>query len=218
MVLDKKARPNAGFTLVELLIASAVMAILVIGLSGHVRAAVEVWQRATAATETLQRERVALDRMSRDLSGAVSVDSRPEAYGTTAGFFPSPVFDSSQLFFYSESTLGSPAGRDVRFVSYACREYNGEPGLWRTELPLYAAVARLEAEPQRLLDSCDGLSLRYPVLGQGEAAGLEWRADWPGTVDRLPAMVEVSIKPAQGRTVRRVFAVPVGRWNPGQSG
>src|SRR3989338_7112977 len=74
-----------GFTLVELLIAATMMSVLFIGLGGHLRGGIEVWRQTTQRVDALQRQRVTLDRLERDLANGIVYDARDEAYGVEEG-------------------------------------------------------------------------------------------------------------------------------------
>ena len=85
--------PNGpGFTLVELLIAATMMSVLFIGLGSHLRGGIAVWRQTTQRVDALQRERVALDRLERDLANSVIYDQRDTAYGVEEGKLPPPQF------------------------------------------------------------------------------------------------------------------------------
>ena len=205
-------QPNAGFTFVELLIAATMISILFVGLGTHLRGGLTVWQRTTATTDALQRQRVAFDRLERDLSNAIVYDDRAVSYGNVKGQLPKPQFDAAAIDVYTVSTQPFPS---VRFVTYACERVNGTPGLWRTSQSVGEARARLpQPTPELVLPDCESMSFRYAyVPPKGAArAGLEWKAQWPDSPDdalKLPRLIEVTVQ-VSGRSVRRVCAIPIG--------
>lgn len=217
---------RSAFTFVELLIASTMIAVLFVGLGAHLRGGLTVWQRTTAMGEALQRQRVASDRLERDLANALVFDARKDAYGGTTGQLPLPVFGDTTLSFFTVSPMGASGSPAIRFVTYACGEHGGTTGLWRTSQSVGAARARSpEPMPELLLPDCDALAFQYAYLPAPEAGQpgrqplreLEWKSAWPDDADeplRLPRLVEVSIEVA-GRQARRVCALPSGAF--GQS-
>ena len=203
-----------GFTFVELLIAATMMSVLFVGLGSHLRAGIAVWQRATQTTETLQRHRVALDRLERDLANAVAYDAREQAYGSEPGKLHPPQFDASELHWFTVEPATREKPSVVRFVTYACREEGGVSGLWRTSQSLGEVRAQRAATPALLLPDCGQFALRYAYLPAEESAPLEWYAQWrPDPKKELPRLVELSVT-AAGRQTRRVCFIPTGVLKP----
>jgi len=66
-----------GFTLVEILIALSIAAVLTVSLAGVLRGAVTTWRALRAQARMDQRARVVIDRMGRDLRNAVTVPGNP---------------------------------------------------------------------------------------------------------------------------------------------
>ena len=206
-----------GFTLIELLLAATMLAILVISVSGHLRAGVEVWKRQDRSAESLQRRRAALTQLDQDLAHALIIDSRQEAYGIEAGKLPAPLFGSSQMEWYSAHLPSEqkPLGSAV-FVRYWCGVDGEKSGLWRQVIPLALARARTIVEPVLLLPGCESMTVRYAVLAGSESSVLEWRTSWTSGVDRLPGLVEVRLEIADSEEVVQVFALPSGTLSDSQ--
>ena len=204
-----------GFTLVELLIASTMIAILFVGLGAHLRGGLMVWQRTTASGETLQRRRVAFDQLERDLGNALVYDSRSRAYGSDPGQMPLPQFGAATLRFYTVVGAAASPSPAVRVVTYACESPEGKAGLWRSSQTVEQARAKIEAPiPELLLPGCESLSLRYAYLpaAGSEPFALEWRENWPddpGAITKLPRLLEISLVVA-GHPLRRRYAIPPG--------
>ena len=204
---------SRGFTLVELLIAATMFAILAIGLGGHLRGGLTVWRRTEALMDRLQRQRVAFDRLGRELANAVVYDGRAEAYGEEPGTLPRPRFEPDVLawFTVTRPSAGAPAG--IRRVSYACGVRDGVAGFYRRSQTIGEARRRVDAEPERALEGCERLRLRFGVLAGEGAAPVEWRERWDPPETSLPRLVEVTTEMADGERVSRVFLVPAGRGN-----
>ena len=202
-------RPARGFTLVELLVAATMMSVLFVGLGAHLRAGLTVWQRATTTGERIQRQRVGLERLERDLANAVLYDIRGTSYGETQGSLLAPRLDGDALAYFTvlQGAAGLPS---VRFVTYHCGESGGVTGLWRTSQPIGEVRARRDAAPELILPECDRLSLRYAVPSADAAAPMDWREQWTDTEKSLPRLVEVTVHAPSGGTLKRLFAVPAG--------
>lgn len=204
-----------GFTLVELLIASVMMAVLVVGLGAHLRGGLTVWRRATASGEAVQRQHVALERLGRELANAVVLDNREASYGDAAGMLPRPqLLDTSLAWFTARPASSRQPLPVVRFVSYRCEERDGVRGLWRTSQPLGEARAHREPTPELLLPGCEALRARYAHLPPEPEAPLEWRDRWEQPERALPRLVDLTLELGAGGQVTRRLALPVGVGTP----
>lgn len=207
----------SGFTFVELLIAATMMSLLFVGLGAHLRGGLIVWRRATETTQTLQQQRVAMDRLERDLATAILYDPRPESYGSEIGALPAPEFGVDRLAWFTVAPASPARPARVHAVTYACAPVSGVPGLWRTARSLGEARAGSLPQPQRLLPDCETLSMRYAYLPAAASEPLEWKAEWQAPEHTLPRLVEVSIRFASGGSLTRIFAIPAGILKPAEA-
>lgn len=200
-----KGAISAGFTFVELLLAATMLSVLFVGLGAHLRGGVLVWRRTTEGLETLQRRRVALNLLADDLANAV-------LFSDASADAPLPVreFGDAALGFVSADRGYGAHPPSLRFVAYRCGEEDGEPGLWRTSQTLAQARMHEDAEPQRLLEGCTALRLRYGYAG---AEGMEWRDTWEFP-DELPQAVEAQLELGAGAPLRQVLTIPSGALKP----
>ncbi len=191
------------------------ISVLFVGLGAHLRGGLTVWQRATATTERLQRQRVAFDRLERDLANAIVYDDRPSSYGELNGQLPTPQFGAATLGVYTVSTATTQPSPAIRLVTYTCERIDGTPGFWRTSQLVGEARERSQqSAPELMLPGCEALSLRYAYrpTGTTEQGGLEWKARWldrPDEALRLPRLIEATVQ-VSGRSVRRICAIPIG--------
>ena len=206
---------SEGFTLVELLIAATMMAVLFVGLGAHLRGGITVWRRATASEQTLQRRRVALDRLGRELADALIYDGRRDTYEPD-GRLAAPQFSAAQLRWFTLAPTGRRQPAAVRFVTYACERHDGVKGLWRTSQSVDAWRSRQPAAPELLLTGCDQLTIRYaiqrlPDQPASDGDPVAWRATWDDSITTLPRLLAVSLKLDTGEDLTRVFAIPAGK-------
>ena len=198
---------HPGFTLVELLIAATMMSVLFIGLGSHLRAGISVWRLTTQRVDALQRERIALDRLERDLANSVLYDQRDDAYGSEEGKLPPPQFGATSLAWYTVSpTTQRPS---VRFVTYACEPREDTTSLWRTSQSVGEARAKREPSKELLLPGCESLRVRYAYEPPAVSEALDWRETWLFSKE-LPRLMEVTVRMSSGREVGRVIAIPQG--------
>ncbi|HEX9779839.1 MAG TPA: prepilin-type N-terminal cleavage/methylation domain-containing protein [bacterium] len=198
---------HRGFTLVELLIASTMIAVLIGALALHLRGGLSVWRRTQQGADALQRRRIALDLLERDLVNAFVYDMRQERYGEEPGQLPAPEFLEDALRVY---TRASDDAGGVRIVEYRC-----EPeGAWRrTERTVGEARAGVAGEARPLLESCGAFLLRYGSEPTHEPGTLVWLDVWSGSPVELPRLVEVTLR-SGGRTVRHLVLMPQGTLTP----
>jgi hypothetical protein len=190
------------------------MSVLFVGLGAHLRAGISVWQRATAKVDVLQRQRLALNRLERDLSNAIVYDPREESYGTEGGKLPWPQFGDGALAYFTVSASAAEQPPAVRFVTYRCEEIDGTPGLWRTSQFVGEARTIRHPPPELILPNCEGLSFQYAFLPGDESEPIAWRAEWSNAQAALPPLVEASVRLGSGAQVKRLCAIPAGVWKP----
>ncbi len=194
-----------GFTFVELLLAATILSVLFVGLGAHVRGGVIVWRRTTSGLEALQRRRVALDRLGDDLANAVLFND-----GSVDAPLPARSFGESELRFVSVDRGYSVRAPALRVITYRCGDEDGVAGLWRTSLTLAQARMNEEVKPQRMLEGCTALRLRYGYAG---AEGIEWQDAWRFP-DEQPQVIEAQFEFAGRPTLRQVLIIPTGALKP----
>lgn len=205
---------RAGLTFVELVIAATMMSVLFVGLGSHLRGGITVWQRATTISEQLQQQRVALERLQRDLADAF-VYSQEQAYGPPPKL-PAPLFEPDQLRWFTrqQATTTRPPG--VRIVDYRCETRDGVQGLWRTSWSI--SEARSETflpTPELLLPGCDALSARYaylPPAGAPPTPPFEWHDRW-NEPKQLPPLIALSLEGAR-MAIQQWLSIPAGMMKP----
>ena len=194
-----------GFTLLELLIALAVFAILSVMAYRGLAAVGEARARVEAQAEALAALQLALGLLERDLEQAVGRPVR-DAYGETA-----PAFEGSalgpQLMALTRAGWRNPAGAprsDLQRVAYRYRDETLIRAHWRV-LDQAQDSAALE---RPLLAGVNAVDLRF--LDQR----LQWQSAWPpeagGDPARLPRAVEITLDVDGIGEVRRLFRLPPG--------
>lgn len=210
-------RATNGFTFVELLVAATIIAVLFVTVSAHLRGGLTVWRRATDQGEAVQRMRVALDRLERDVTQAIVYDDREDQY-EGAGLLPLPRFGADALQFVTQAVTRAGLPPSVRVVSYRCDATGATPGLQRTSQSIREARSGMAPALEAMLPECTELSFQYAFQlaeDAGDPSVVEWRPTWPDDPDkplRLPRLIEVTLQSATGRSIRRVMTVPLGQF------
>jgi hypothetical protein len=187
---------------VELVLAATIVAILMVGLGVHLRGAMMVWRRTTDTLERLQRERVALERIGRDLANAFVYDGSDHARVQHA-------FGAREAKWIT-MTSSTAKGPAVRSVAYRCATAERGTQLLRSEqTPREASTGVGDVSESVLLPGCEGLAFRYAFLPEEGGVDLLWQEQWP-YLNELPRLIEVTITSARGRALRVVFANPSG--------
>jgi len=200
-----RARPQAGFTLLELLIAIGITAMLV---SAAVQAYVSLSRAQEQALGRKGRDRAALvllDRIERELVGTLLIE-RPEESDRLS--HPYVFIGEDRVFGSNDSdalrfitlTPARPPGTQVsggmRMVTYGF-EPRADEGvdMLRQEEPLPDSMDKQISaiDGQLVMDQLAHFRLRY----QDDESG-EWVRRWDSTdialLDRLPSAVEVSVQ------------------------
>jgi general secretion pathway protein J len=182
---------NGGFTLVELLVATTLLALLSLVLFGGLRFGARAWEAGgesiertgemEAAQELLRRTLV--EAMAFEQGGAVRQPPLTGGPNRISFFAPMPRHEA----------LAGPA----RYAIWVDPE--GRLSLaWELRRPERKLDAPFAGEPATLLQNVEGLSLSYYGPAQaGEQPG--WHESWSGHV--LPLLIRIDV--AFGATDRR---------------
>ena len=206
-----------GLTFVELLIAGAIFAILLVGLSAHLRGDVAAWRRATTTVEQLQQVRVALDRWEADLAGGL-------VFEPGGIWMPQQAFDSTRMQWYvvRPGQAGPSAAGRVWFVTYELQPDGQGLALTRTSLTVAQAASTITTAPERLLRDVQSLTIRYGYVAGSEAPPgqpqtITWTNNWTD-LTQTPRLIEVTLELgshwAITRQFRQVFVIPSGSLTP----
>jgi general secretion pathway protein J len=195
-------RRAAGFTLLELLVALALFAVLAAMAYGGLASMVRTREQLGARGERLAAMQLAVSLLERDLRQAAlrpvrgrSGEILPTLIGQTRGFEISTMNAVSPL------VVARPT---VVRVGYAL---DGR----RLQRLAFAVLDRSPAtQPasKTLLEAVDDLGLRY--LNADQAWIDQWPPPRPGGPDMeaLPRAVELTLRSADFGTIRRVIALP----------
>lgn len=202
-----------GFTLLELLVALAIVAIVIFAQVAPFRRAIESRDRAEAAMARSNAARVTLDRLAEELTGAVALKGRSFAVADVTLDRP-----ASELSFATTAARRMHAGPQdpIEIVSY--RLEPPRPGEWGARLvkqqsPSLAAEGSPPPAPVVVLDDVAGfhVTVRPP---QGRDWLPTWRGGDGGRSQDLPRAVAMELLLADGdgepTPYRTTVALPMG--------
>lgn len=183
---EQRRRQSGGFTLIEILVAISVVAILLTSIYGIFSTVSSAKDRLDTDSEAYHRARVIFDRLGRELRGAYYTASNK-------GTLFRGGTDSDELPFLELSTTAvsplSSTGTGFAVVRYRLEEDTETDDdrkiLLRREVPLLAKQETVEETAAMRL--APGIS-RFQVRFYAETA---WHENWDAAVNGLPDMVEV---------------------------
>lgn len=177
-------RREQGFTLIEILVAISIGAILLTTIYGVFGSVSGARDRLEAIGEEYHQARVLYDRLASEIRSGyfntASKQTRLVAGNNTQGY---PFLEFS-------TTLSTPlfGGRPggISLVRYEQLEMEREIRLYRNEWPLLNAEP--SHEPQLLITGLKSFALRY-------YDGANWQDDWDSRqMGKLPEMIELTIE------------------------
>lgn len=187
----RTARASAGFTLLEILLALVLMALVMLGVWGVLAGAARVGHTADAVMAANENVRTTQQFLRRYVSmAAVQPWAKP-------GDERARVFrgDADSMQFVAPLPVQSGhAGLYLQSISIEKGD-NGTLALWLAYRP-YIGPRIAEAEPVRhlLLDDVQAGAFEYLAAGSPGGAG-GWRSDWT-SADALPLAVRIRLDPA----------------------
>jgi general secretion pathway protein J len=190
----KNLRPSHGFTLLELLIALALLGLMLTLLFGGLRLATRSWDAAQGAMDTADNVRAVEGFLRRELA-----DIRPYSFRSAAGQRLAFLGHRDGLYFVAPLPtrigLAGPRMISVRFE----RDEAGWRLVWRerpfdASQPDFSALG--SAPPMVLLNTelgnVEDFALSY-YGQQGGAVGPSWSEQWEDAV-RLPRLIKVHVR------------------------
>jgi type II secretion system protein J len=174
-----------AFTLMEVILAMGVCAIVMIAISGIFFSAVHVRERTIAAVDEGLPVQQTLSFLRRDLQGAMS----PSTNGVMSGDFRVGADSETAIELYTTTgalLMNAPWG-DVQKVTYGVKDKQLVRGVTRN---LLAAITPV-ADDQAMMDGVD--SVQFDCYD-----GTQWRSTWDTTLadTNLPIAVRVRIQMA----------------------
>ncbi|KAB7648993.1 type II secretion system minor pseudopilin GspJ [Polymorphobacter fuscus] len=189
---------TAGFTLVEMLIALSIFALLSIGGVSLLSFSIDSRQRTTERLDSLASVVRTRSLLTADLAQATPRTWRDESGLRRPAFAGNSGEAALQLVRGGWANDGAAPRSSLQRVAY---RLDGDR-LVRTAAPMVDGTA--ESPPAVLLTGVTSLKMRFH-------AGGEWRDDWqPVTDDALPDAVEVTVASAAIPPLRQVFLVGPG--------
>ena len=204
-------RPSAGFTLLEILIAISILAIVLTTVYGIVASISGAKDRLEQEGEVYQRVRIIYDRLGREIRGVCPVGGPAQkgVFRTGQDADGNPMLELTTT---ATAQLGTQQ-TGIALVRYSLAPDREKPAgqvLLRTEQSaLVSDEALRETGPMRLAEGIAQMEWRFLIQDQ-------WRTELDVTRDGLPLLVELTLTmtDSQGQTLpfRTAFDVPNIVW------
>jgi len=193
---------RAGFTLVEVLAAFAIGAVIIAACAALIHNVVLNFDRGTKTVDVAERFVLAIDRLSADFASARAVARRTEA-GPALAFLGEPGGGQTPgkiIFVAAAPVTGVPAGDEV--VMLTVEQDEKAMRLVRRRAPWLGPTSRFEDvapdNPVVLIEGKWSISFLFGRLTPER--GLAWYSSWIGEA-MLPRYVRLLVRDANGHDV-----------------
>jgi len=185
----------SGFTLIEALIAIALMGVVLAAITSITSQWLPSWNRGIARAQRSDLVRIALDRLVADLGASEFVTPNRET--------KTPLFDGTEFSVtFIRTAVGPNARPGLEIVRIAEIPNKGEPVLVRATKQFTPLASNTTVIPDSDFTN-PTVVLRSPYLVSFAYAGRDriWKSTWQN-VDQLPAAVRLTVRDAtSGRTL-----------------
>lgn len=219
MILRRKARSGKsedGFTLLEMLIAVTLVALMAVSLWAVFGISIRSWARGTEFIDTNQRHRSILDMVQKQIASAFGVYAQTE---TQPGFQPDLYFSGKEdsLGFVSLNSLRFQDSPGLTLVIYeVAPDSNGGFSLVEKEAPYLGEISDQEAAasqsaPAPVFENLSSCTFKYLDEGEDENSSA-WVNEWDGAqMGRMPKAVSISMisRGPKGQALSRHMIVPI---------
>lgn len=220
-------RPRGAFTLVELMLATALTSLIVVFLAHSLGGLADIWRANEERTDTIREARAAFELLARDLAAVSPMSGTPvlfpDRHPDTA------PEDRGNQEIYMLTHIANGGRSDLCAVGYYCR--------WEPELKAFVLMRHLKDSDKtstaiRRAVSAGSNPLTFLDLFSRDAgvddqlAAFIWDVEFarpypqPAVSDQMPEMVEVRFKAMSPIAGRKLRDLPITRetWTGGVLG
>lgn len=194
------ASKSRGFTLLEILIALFIFAILALLLSNALHNIIGVQSRTETNADRLHETQIALLRMSRDISQAINRPIFNAAGREEAGFVGKPT-----SFTFTHAGVSNADGRVLRSTLQRVNYFIDGKTLWRNTWAVLDQAPQSTPTKRALLDDLESASFEY--LDSKNVFHPEWPAK-SGPKELLPRAVKINFVITKWGKLSQLYVIP----------
>lgn len=170
-----------GFTLIELVIAILILAVVAVSVYGSFSAGVKAWRRGGEDRE-LQKIRIALLKIQKELRSSFFFSKAPFKGASSEITFP---------------LAASGKDKDEIYVIdyYVTEDRHAGLKVLMKRKALFAENRFSEERPmEEFIFSADSIDFEYAYGLKDGSRGIEWKDAWPESQEKLPLAVKINFK------------------------
>ena len=219
MIMSRKERiigSEGGFTLLEMLIAVTLVAMMAVGLWGVFSVSIRSWSRGTQFIDKNQRHRSILDLVRKQMASAYGLFGQEDPESGEPSFL---IFSGAEnaVRFISLNSLQFQDSPGLTLVSYeVARDGNGDYSLVEKEVRYLGQAPdqvayEMPDRPIPIFENLSSCTFEYFDPGSREAQP-QWVREWDGQkLGRLPVAVSITMisRDPAGNTLNRHMVVPI---------
>jgi len=176
----------SGFTLIELMVAVSIFAIIVVVIYSTFGTGVSVWRKTEKMQNLYQDIRLALDKIALDLENAV-LYSEKEEFSNFEG-------EKNRISFYSLVDIFQiiPAHPELRKITYSLDESTHILQRLEQTFPESMQGSRVQ-EAEGIVAQVDNLNFSYCYIDEGAAPSYKWKDTWDSK-QGIPQGVKIELE------------------------
>ena len=207
-------KSESGFTLLEMLVAVTLVALMAISLWAVFRISIRSWSRGTDFIDANQHHRSIMDLVRKQMASAYGLVVSPDQ---AQGLPPRVIFQGTEnsLRFVSLNSLRFQESPGLTFVIYEIgQDKNGDYSLVEKEARYLGQISAqevtaMQSEPIPVFDNLSSCVFEY---FDSEDDNASWVREWDGEkIRRLPQAVSITMmaQDARGNSLNRHMVVPI---------
>ncbi len=190
----RQGRQDAGFTLVELLVAFVILGLIMVALAGGINFGTRAWEASARRSADIEEVVGVQSFLRRQISRAVLTVDEESATGAGTDFvgttdnlrFAAPWLSpvgAGGIYVFDLSVEAAGSGRDLKLQ-------------WALRHPEWSGTFDPQSRNQRvLMKDISGLRIRY--LGDTEREDTAWASVWEDPLF-LPRLIEIDVELSRG--------------------
>lgn len=186
-----------SFTLIELLIALSIFAVVAIALYSTFSAGIAVWRRSSEGRDAYQNVKFIFDDITKDLKNALYLGKNEESMYAFSGA-------SSEIIFMTlEDTSSEEEGPQKEIVKLAYK-YDGEQSeLIRLRADISTGFDIKRGEKEILFKNIEEFKFEYCYDSGDEDNPYLWKDEWENEDIRIPRGVRITVLTKVGKTEKK---------------